>query len=234
MSVIIDNLGYILGGAAATLRLAAIALVFALALGAMAGLLRTYAVLPLRLLSVAYIELFRGTPVLVQMFFIFFGLPLLFGWNVSAFTAATVALVLNNGAYFAEITRGGMQSVPREQWSAGLALGLKFRQVLTAVVIPQAVRRIIPPAVGQFTILVKDTSIASAIGFFEMTRAGQHVVERTLAPFEIFTLVGMLFFLICYAGSSASRRLERHFSGASATGERTGAWRYVLGARWVR
>lgn len=234
MDVIFDNLGYILSGAAATLRLAALALVFALALGAVAGLVRLYAALPLRLLAVAYIELFRGTPVLVQMFFIFFGLPLLFGWNVSAFAAATVALALNNGAYLAEITRGGMQAVPREQWAAGLALGLKFRQVLTAIVIPQAIRRIIPPAVGQFTILVKDTSIASAIGFFEMTRAGQHVVERTLAPFEIFTLVGMLFFVICYAGSRASRRLERRLSGAAAATDGTAAWRYVLGARWVR
>ena len=180
-------------------------------------------------MSIAYIELFRGTPVLVQMFFIFFGLPLIFGWNASAFTAATVALVLNSGAYFAEITRGGVQAVPREQWSAGLALGLSFRQVLASIIIPQAIRRIIPPAVGQFTILVKDTSIASAIGFFEMTRAGQHVVERTLAPFEIFTLVGTLFFIVCYAGSWMSRRLERRLAlNGTATEAR---WRYVLGAR---
>jgi His/Glu/Gln/Arg/opine family amino acid ABC transporter permease subunit len=234
MSVVFDNLGYILSGAAATLRLAAVALVFAVLLGAVAGLLRMHAALPLRLVSVAYIELFRGTPVLVQMFFIFFGTPLLFGWNVTAFTAAAVALILNNGAYFAEIIRGGMQAVPREQWSAGLALGLKFRQVLTAIVIPQAIRRIVPPAVGQFTILVKDTSIASAIGFFEMTRAGQHVVERTLAPFEIFTLVGMLFFLICYAGTWTSRRLERRLSGDGAGARASSAWTYVLGARWVR
>src|SRR5689334_17956650 len=207
MGVLVDNFGYILSGAAATVRLAALASVLMIAVGAIAGLLRLYAPLPVRLLSVAYIELFRGTPVLVQMFFIFFGLPLL-GWNPSAFTAATVALVLNNGAYLAEIVRGGVQAISREQWSAGFAVGLKFRQVLASVVIPQALRRIIPPAVGQFTILVKDTSIASAIGYFEMTRAGQHVVERTLAPFEIFTLVGALFFAICYAGSWLSHRLE--------------------------
>ena len=228
MNVLIDNFGYILSGAAATVRLAALASVFMIAVGAIAGLLRLYAPLPVRLLSVAYIELFRGTPVLVQMFFIFFGLPLL-GWNPSAFTAATVALVLNNGAYLAEIVRGGVQAVSREQWSAGLALGLKFRQVLAAVVIPQALRRIIPPAVGQFTILVKDTSIASAIGFFEMTRAGQHVVERTLAPFEIFTLVGALFFAICYAGSWLSRRLERRLTREGPAGETE--WRYTLGVR---
>jgi len=228
VDILIDNFGYILSGAAATLRLALLSLIFALVVGALAGLLRLYAPLPVRLLSVAYIELFRGTPVLVQMFFIFFGLPLLFGWNPSAFTAATVALVLNNGAYFAEIVRGGVQAISREQWQAGTALGLKFRQVLASVIIPQALRRIIPPAVGQFTILVKDTSIASAIGFFEMTRAGQHIVERTLAPFEIFTLVGALFFAICYAGSWLSRRLEKRLSRAAPAGETE--WRYVLGA----
>ncbi|HKE41776.1 MAG TPA: amino acid ABC transporter permease [Casimicrobiaceae bacterium] len=228
MNVLVDNFGYILSGAGATVRLAALASVLMVAVGAIAGLLRLYAPLPIRLLSVAYIELFRGTPVLVQMFFIFFGLPLL-GWNPSAFTAATVALVLNNGAYLAEIVRGGVQAISREQWSAGLALGLKFRQVLASVVIPQALRRIIPPAVGQFTILVKDTSIASAIGFFEMTRAGQHVVERTLASFEIFTLVGALFFAICYAGSWLSRRLEKRLSRAAPSGE--SEWRYILGAR---
>jgi len=229
VSVLLDNFGYILSGAAATVRLAALALVFTLAVGAIAGLLRLYAPLPIRWMSVAYIELFRGTPVLVQMFFIFFGLPLFLGWNPSAFTAATVALVLNNGAYLAEIVRGGVQAISREQWQAGTALGLKFRQVLASVVIPQALRRIIPPAVGQFTILVKDTSIASAIGYFEMTRAGQHVVERTLAPFEIFTLVGALFFAICYAGSWLSHRLERRLSRAAPSGE--SEWRYVLGTR---
>jgi len=228
VNLLIDNFGYILDGAAATVRLAALASVFMVVVGATAGLLRLYAPLPVRLLSVAYIELFRGTPVLVQMFFIFFGLPLL-GWNPSAFTAATVALVLNNGAYLAEIVRGGVQAISREQWSAGLALGLKFRQVLASVVVPQALRRIIPPAVGQFTILVKDTSIASAIGYFEMTRAGQHIVERTLAPFEIFTLVGALFFAICYAGTWLSRRLEKRLSRAAPAGE--SEWRYVLGAR---
>jgi len=228
VNVLVDNFGYILSGAAATVRLAALASVLMIAVGAVAGLVRLYAPLPIRPLSVAYIELFRGTPVLVQMFFIFFGLPLL-GWNPSAFTAATVALVLNNGAYLAEIVRGGVQAISREQWSAGLALGLKFRQVLASVVIPQAFRRIIPPAVGQFTILIKDTSIASAIGFFEMTRAGQHVVERTLAPFEIFTLVGALFFAICYAGTWLSRRLERRLSRAAPSGE--SEWRYIFGAR---
>jgi His/Glu/Gln/Arg/opine family amino acid ABC transporter permease subunit len=229
VNVIIDNLDYIIGGAVATVRLAALASVLALALGLFAGLLRLYAPRPLRIVSVVYIELFRGTPVLVQMFFVFFGLPLLLGWNPSAFAAATVALVLNNGAYLAEIVRGGVQAISRDQWSAGMALGLTFRQTLASVVFPQAVRRIVPPAVGQFTILTKDTSIASAIGFFEMTRSAQHIVERTLASFEIFTLVGSLFFAICYAGTWASRKLELRLGRTNHGKQRD--WQYVLGAR---
>jgi His/Glu/Gln/Arg/opine family amino acid ABC transporter permease subunit len=229
MAVIWSNLPYVLDGALETIELSLVAVVLAIALGAGAGIARLYSPRIVRALTAAYIGLFRGTPVLVQMFFIFFGLPLLMGWNISAFAAATLALVLNNGAYLAEIVRGGLQSISRDQWSAGLALGLSFRQVLWNIIIPQAMRRITPPAVGQFTILLKDTSIASVIGFFELTKAGQHVVERTLASFEIFTLVGLLYFVACYAGTWASRQLEKRLARADATGQKQ--WRYVLGAR---
>lgn len=228
LGVVLDNLGYVLGGTAVTVRLALVAVGFALALGTVAGIARLYGPWPVRAVSTAYIELFRGTPVLIQMFFTFFGLPLVLGLNISAFHAAVLALALNNGAYFAEIVRGGLQSIPRGQWLAGLALDLTFLQILRHVVVPQAVRRITPPAVGQFTILVKDTSIASVIGLFELTKAGQHVVERTLASFEIFTLVGALYFIVCYAGAWSSRRLEGRLRRAEVTGPR---WKgYVLGS----
>jgi len=229
MDVIWSNLHYVLLGAAETIKLSVCAVLLAVMLGAGTGIARLYGPAFVRALMAIYIGLFRGTPVLVQMFFVFFGLPLVLGWNISAFAAATLALVLNNGAYLAEITRGGLQSISRDQWSAGLALGLSFRQVLWSVIIPQGLRRIIPPAVGQFTILIKDTSIASVIGFFELTKAGQHVVERTLAPFEIFTLVGLLYFVACFAGTWGSRRLEKRLEQADATGQ--AQWRYVLGAR---
>jgi len=222
------NLDYVLRGMAATVRLSLVAAFLAVTLGVFAGIARMYAPRLLRPFVVAYIEVFRGTPVLVQMFFMFFGLPLVLGLNMSAFNAAALALVMNSGAYFAEITRGGIQSIPQGQLMAGLSQGLTVTQVLRYIVIPQAIRRIIPPAVGQFTILVKDTSVASVIGFFEMTRAGQHIVERTLAPFEIFTLVAVLYFAVCYTGSWASRRLEVRlaYTGPAGTMRRE----YVLGA----
>jgi polar amino acid transport system substrate-binding protein len=226
MDVIWSNLRYVLEGAIETIKLSLLAVVLAIALGAVAGITRLYGPRLVRYFTALYIGLFRGTPVLVQMFFIFFGLPLVMGWNISAFNAATLALVLNNGAYLAEIVRGGLQSITRDQWSAGLALGLKFRQVLWSIVIPQALRRTTPPAVGQFTILVKDTSIASVIGFFELTKAGQHVVERTLASFEIFTLIGLLYFIVCFAGTWASRRMEKQLT---RSGSQQSQWRYVLG-----
>jgi glutamine transport system permease protein len=228
MDVIWSNLHYVMTGAVATVNLSIGAVILALALGAIAGVARLYGPRSVRTLTTVYIGIFRGTPVLVQMFFVFFGLPLLTGWNISAFAAATLALVLNNGAYFAEITRGGLQSLPRDQWSAGFALGLSFRQVLWSVIGPQAMRRIIPPAIGQITILIKDTSIASVIGLFELTKAGQHVVERTLASFEIFGLVGVLYFVVCYAGTWTSRRLEQRLARADGAGQQQ--WRYVLGA----
>jgi len=229
MNVILANLPYLMEGALATVRLSLIAAPLAMALGAVAGTLRLYAPRPVSAASTAYIELFRGTPALVQMFFAFFGLPIITGWQVSAFEAAIVALVLNSGAYFAEIVRGGLQAITRGQWNAGLALGLTFGQVLRRVVGPQALRRIVAPAVGQFTILVKDTSIASVIAVFELTRAGQHVVERTLSSFQIFTVVGVLYFVVCYGGSSLSRRLERRLNPLGRQSDY--AWQYVIGER---
>ena len=229
MDVILANLPYLMEGALATVKLALIAAPLAIALGAVAGTLRLYAPPFISALSTAYIELFRGTPALVQMFFAFFGLPLITGWQVSAFEAAILALVLNSGAYFAEIVRGGLQAVSRGQWDAALALGLTFRQVLRLVIGPQALRRVVAPAVGQFTILVKDTSIASVIAVFELTRAGQHIVERTLAPFQIFTVVGVLYFVVCFGASSMSRRLERRLDPLGR--KNAHGWRYVIGER---
>lgn len=222
LAVISANLEYLLEGVGSTVRLSLAAVVLAIGLGVASGLLRAFAPAPLRLTSAAYIELFRGTPVLVQMFFIFFGMPLVTGWNPSAFVAATCALTLNSGAYFAEITRGAVQSIPAGQWMAGLSSGMTRPQVVRYVVLPQAVRRMLPPAVGQFTILVKDTSIASVIGFFELTKAGQHVIERTFASIEILAVVGVLYFLVCYAGSSTSRMLERRLVGVAGPAVKRG------------
>jgi glutamine transport system permease protein len=216
LEVVWRNVDYLIDGATSTVRLSLVALVLALGLGAASGLTRALAPAPFKLLSGGYIELFRGTPVLVQMFFIFFGLPLAFGWNPSAFAAATCALTLNSGAYFGEIARGAVQSIPEGQWAAGVSSGMSRLQVLRFVVAPQAVRRMLPPAVGQFTILVKDTSVASVIGFFELTKAGQHVIERTFASFEILVVVGFLYFGVCYVGSALSQSLERRLSGARA------------------
>jgi His/Glu/Gln/Arg/opine family amino acid ABC transporter permease subunit len=227
--MLVDNFAYLASGAMWTVALALSALVTAVLLGILAGIARLYGPRLISLASTAYIELFRGTPVLVQMFFVFFGLPLALGWNISAFASATFALTLNSGAYFAEIVRGGLQSIPRGQWTAGFAMGLTFRQVLQLVVAPQALRRILPPAVGQFTILVKDTSVASIVGFFELTKAGQHVVERTLASFEIFALVGLMYFVVCYSGSVAARALEGRFAGADG-GKAGTMWRYRIGS----
>ena len=229
MNVIADNLPYLVEGALATVKLALVAAPAAIALGIAAGILRLHGSAPIRAVSVGYIELFRGTPALVQMFFAFFGLPLITGWQVSAFGAAILALVLNSGAYFAEIVRGALQSIPRAQWDAGRGLGMTFAQVMRFVILPQATRRMVAPAVGQFTILVKDTSIASVIAVFELTRAGQHVVERTLASFEIFTVVGLLYFAVCYGASALSRHLERWMDHAETGSHAT--WQYVIGER---
>jgi His/Glu/Gln/Arg/opine family amino acid ABC transporter permease subunit len=217
LGVLWNNLDYLLTGAIVTVRLSVVGLALAVMLGSVSGVVRLYAAQPFRAAAAVYVETFRGTPVLVQIFFVFFGLPLVLDFKVSAFVAVVVALSLNSGAYFSEIMRGGLQSIAADQWLGGRALGLGEWQVLRHIIIPQAIRRMIPPAIGQFTILVKDTSVASVVGLFELTKAGQHVVERTFASFEIFALVGVIYFIVCFLGSNLSRSLERRL-------ERSYAW----------
>jgi len=228
-NVILANLPYLLSGAIATLKLVAVTAPIALAIGIAVGIGRLYAPQIVRIALTTYVELFRGTPALVQMFFAFFGLPMALGWEVSAFTAATWALSLNSGAYFSEIVRGGVQSISRGQWEAGYSLNLRFGKILRLIVLPQVVRRTTAPAVGQLTILIKDTSIASVIGVFELTRAGQHIIERTLASLEIFSAVALIYFVVCFSATSLSRRLETRFDRSNRGA--SNPWRYVIGGR---
>lgn len=155
-----------------------------------------------------YIEFFRSTPLLVQLILMFFGLPLLLGTNVSAATAAVVTLSLYAGAYLSEIVWGGLASVPRVQWEAGLSMGLKRRHLLRFFVVPQAVRVILPAAVGFAVVLVKNSALVSVIGFVDLTRAGRQAIEVTFEPFIIWMAVASIYFVLCYPLSKYGQRLE--------------------------
>lgn len=160
------------------------------------------------LLARSYVELVRNTPVLVQMFFIFFGSGVL-GYPLSGFAAGLLALVLQNGAYAAEVYRGGIRSVSQRQAEAGLALGLTPRAAFRIVVLPQAVRKVIPPLSNQGVLIIKDTSLVASISVAEMTFQARLLADRTAAVFEIFFALAILYIVLTALFAGLMRLLER-------------------------
>ena len=190
-----------------TLLLSAGAFLFGGLIGVAIALARVSAARPLRWLSVVYIRVFQGTPLLLQLFLVFFGGDLI-GLDLGPYVSAILGLSLNAGAFLGEIWRGALQAVPRGQTEAARALGLDYRARMLRVVAPQALRVAIPPTVGYLVNLVKSTSLASIIGFVELTRAGQMINNATFQPFKIFGIVALLYFLLCWPLTIVSRRLE--------------------------
>jgi His/Glu/Gln/Arg/opine family amino acid ABC transporter permease subunit len=214
--VVPASMPYLLQGIRATLLLSATVLLTGTALGAIWGLLRVAPVPALQRAMTALIEAVRSVPVLLQMFFIFFGLPAL-GVQMPVFLSAALAMTLWMGANLAEVIRGAIDSIARGQMEAALSSGLTYGQAMRCVIVPQALRRMLPPFMGLCTILIKDTSLAAIIGVFELTRAAQETIERTFRSFELYLVVAGMYFVICFALTSLSRVLERRLGDAVHT-----------------
>jgi len=161
----------------------------------------------------AYVQLFQGTPLLMQLFLAYFGLALV-GINVSAWVAAGLALTLYTSAFLTEIWRGCVDAVPKGQWEAADSLALSFGEKLRHVIGPQALRIAVPPTVGFLVQVIKGTALASVIGFIELTKAGTMITNATFRPFTVYACVALMYFLLCWPVSAASRRLERSFRRA--------------------
>lgn len=207
MSTIFQSVPHLLRGAVSTLALAAAVLVVGSVLGLAVGLLRF---MPWRAGAAAVgwaVELVRAVPLLLLLFFIFFGLPAL-GVRIPTFPAAVLAMSLWMAANTAEVVRGGVQSIPRGQFEAARSIGLGWVSTMRFVIVPQATRRMLPPFVGLCTILVKDTSLAAIIGVFELTRAAQETIERTLRSFEIYGVAAAIYFALCFPLTRLAARLE--------------------------
>jgi polar amino acid transport system permease protein len=155
-----------------------------------------------------YIAFVQGTPLLMQLFIIFFGIPILLGFDVPAIVSASIALIAYSAAYLADIWRGSVESIPKAQWEAGTALGLSWLEQFRFVILPQAVKVSIPPTIGFAVQVIKNTSLTSIIGFVELTRQAQILNNVTFRPFIIFTMVGVIYFAVCYPLSMYSKRLE--------------------------
>jgi len=163
---------------------------------------------PLRWLVSGWVQLVQGTPLLIIMFMVYFGLPGL-GLSISPLIAAGVSLTIYSSAYLGEIWRGCIQSVPRSQWEAAECLALSRTQRMFKVILPQAVKLATPPTVGFSVQIIKNTSLASVVGFVELTRAGQLINNSIFEPFLIYLIVAALYFCLCFPVSALSRKLER-------------------------
>ncbi|RBP80097.1 amino acid ABC transporter permease [Marinomonas rhizomae] len=206
------NIGPLTWGLVMTLQLSVVSLVFAVVIGLFAGLARISTNPALRYLSVTYIELIRGTPLLVQIFIFYFFIGTVL--DLDRFTAGVAALSVFTGAYIAEIVRSGIQSISPGQMEAARSLGMNYVQAMVNVILPQAFKRTLPPMAGQFINLIKDSSLVSVISITDLTKAGREVVSSTFAPFEVWFAVALMYLVLTGALSWAIQRLEKRLSAS--------------------
>jgi glutamine transport system permease protein len=208
-SVIIEALPALAQGAKLTIFITVAGLTGGVAVGLLLGLLRAYGNKPLAGIAFGIIELVRGTPIVVQVMFIYFALPVLMNLRVDALTAAVVTIIVNSGAYIAEIVRGAFLSVPRGLREAGLALGLPMWRVLAFVIGPVALRRMTPPMGNQFIISLKDTSLFIVIGVGELTRQGQEIMAANFRAVEVWSAVAIIYLVMISLLSFCLRLVEK-------------------------
>ncbi len=206
---------FILEAAKWTLALSAIAFVGGAILGLLIALARTSESGVLRKASMVFIQIFQGTPLLLQLFLIFFGAPVL-GFDINPWIAAGVALILNSAAFLGEIWRGCIEAIPRGQVEAAQALNLKYTARMRDVILPQAFKIALAPTVGYLVQIIKSTSLAAIIGFTEITRAGQIINNATFQPLIVFSAVAAIYFVICWPLSLLAQYIERRRAVALA------------------
>ncbi len=198
--------------AGGTLRLALPAIFFGFVLGIFVGLGRLAGSAWPRIPATLYVEFFRGVPLVMVIFWFWFIIPVLLQTRLPEYWVALVAFVVFEAAYIGEIVRAGIQSVPRGQIEAASATGLTKPQAMRHVVLPQALRNMIPALVTQFIVLFKDTSLASIIGYVDLTKAAQIVNNREIRPFELYLFVGVVYWICTYGMSRYARYLEQRLS----------------------
>lgn len=211
-SVVFSRGGLLLRGLELTFEVSIVAQLLALVLGLVVALLRLQPILPLRWAAIAFIEVFRSVPLLVLLIWIYYGLPIVVGWDFSPFTAGVLGLGLLYGANLAEVFRSGLQAVPAGQREAALTLGFgRFRTGLL-IVIPQAIRIVIPALGNSFVGMIKDAALVSVLGLAEIMRTAQTVVAETFRPFEVYTFVAVVYLVITIVLGRLLDLLERRTS----------------------
>ena len=211
-SLVAEAFPLLLTGALVTIKITALSVALGVVIGLFVGIARICHVRVLRMLAAVYVDFLRGTPLLVQIFLIYFALPIITGQRVDPFFAAIASCGINSGAYVAEIFRAGIQSVDEGQMEAGRSLGMTWMQTMRYIIVPQAFKRVIPPLGNEFIALLKDSSLVSVIGFEELTRRGQLVIARTYGSLEIWLSVAVIYLVMTLTISRFVAYLERRFS----------------------
>ncbi len=211
-NVVLDNFYFLLSGIYWTLGVTGAALSLGVVIGLVVGLCRLSRRRMVSGPAVVYVEVFRNTPALVQLIWVYYCLPILTGLNMTAVVSCTIALAVNGGAYIAEIFRGGIQSIDRGQIEAARALGMSYFQTMRKIVLPQAFRRMIPPFVNESVALLKFSSLVSVLGVADLTYQAQVLSTTTFRPIEIFTFIAVVYFVLCTILSYSARRLEHRLA----------------------
>jgi polar amino acid transport system permease protein len=201
--VVAEELEFLLGGLGITAGLSVLAMAASLALGLLVSFARLAPWAPIRVVAVAYTDFLRGTPLLVQLLWVYYSLPILTGVTFSPFTSAVIALTLNLTAFVGEVYRAGIQSIGRGQSEAALALGMSHWQTMRRVILPQAIRRVLPPLGSIWVSLFKDTALVSVIAVPELMYRGKVLSIETYRPLEIYTAVAIIYFLVTYPQARA-------------------------------
>jgi His/Glu/Gln/Arg/opine family amino acid ABC transporter permease subunit len=205
---LIHNFVYLLRGAEFTLLLSAGSVVLSMAIGVIVALMHVFGALPVRILVEIYVFLIRGIPLLILLFMMYYMLPYI-GIDLQPITGGILVIGIYYGAFMSQVFRAAILSLPKSQWDAARGLGMRRALMLELVIFPQAFRIAAPPFVNTCMQLIKSTSLVSIIGLWELTMAGRETVERTLAPFQIFAGVALIYFCICFSLASYGRYLEK-------------------------
>ena len=211
MNLVVNSFPLLLIGAGVTIQITVLSTAIGFVIGLIVGVARISNLRVLRMLAEVYVEFFRGTPLLVQIFLFYFALPVITGQRIDPFIAAISACGINSGAYVAEIFRAGIQFVDAGQMEAGRSLGMTWIQTMRYIIVPQAFKRVIPPLGNEFIAMLKDSSLVSVIGFEELTRRGQLIIAKTYGSFEIWMSVAVIYLVMTLTISRFVAYLERRY-----------------------
>ena len=212
VDLVVTSFPLLLLGAGVTIKITVMSVALGVLIGLFVGIARICRVRPLRFLAAVYVDFFRGTPLLVQIFLFYFAVPVITGQRIDPYVAAVGSCGINSGAYVAEIVRAGIQSIDEGQMEAGRSLGMTWAQTMRYIIVPQAIKRVIPPLGNEFIALLKDSSLVSVIGFEELTRRGQLIIAKTYGSLEIWFSVAIIYLVMTLSISRLVAYLEKRYN----------------------